>query len=245
MRLAQDDESLGVRLAVASIGAVLLLVPFALIAVLIVGNSAWLHGLDLRVTDALHGFALRHEWWVRLLELWSLVFHPMVWRVAALGLAIWLVRRASWSAAWWVAVTMTVGGLLGVVLKLLVGRDRPELLDPVARAAGYAFPSGHALNNALGAAVFLLVLLPLTRGRPRRRAGLWVAAVVIPVMTGISRVALGVHWTSDVVAGWLLGVAVVAATAAAFLARRRRHGPAELVTEGLEPDVASPAPRRS
>jgi membrane-associated phospholipid phosphatase len=237
MRLAQD-ESLGVRLTVASVGAVLLLIPFALIAALIVGNAAWAHGLDLRVTDALHGFALRHEWWVLLMQLCSLVFHPMVWRVAALGLVIWLIRRGAWPVAWWVAATMTVGGLLGVVLKLLVGRDRPDLLDPVARAAGYAFPSGHALNSALGAAVFLLVLLPLTRDRPRSRAVMWVAAVVVALMTGISRVALGVHWTSDVVAGWLLGVAVVAVTAAAFLARQRRRGAADMVVEGLEPEVA-------
>jgi membrane-associated phospholipid phosphatase len=238
MPFDHEEESLGVRLAVASAGAVLLLVPFALIAVLIVGNSAWLHGLDLRVTDGLHGFALRHEWWVRLMEVWSWIFHPMVWRVAALGLVIWLIRRGSWPVAWWVAATMTVGGLLGVVLKLLVGRDRPDLLDPVARAAGFAFPSGHALNNALGAAVFLLVLLPLARERPRWRVYMWLAAVVVPLVTGISRVALGVHWTSDVVAGWLLGVAVVAVTAAAFLARQRRRGPAEVVMEGLEPEVA-------
>jgi undecaprenyl-diphosphatase len=238
MRLTQEEESLGVRPAVASAGAVLLLVPFALIAALIVGNSAWLTGLDLRVTDAWHAFALRHEWWVRFMWWWSLIFQPNLWRLAALGLVIWLVRRGSRPVAWWVAATMSGGGLLGVVMKLLFGRDRPDLLDPVARAVGFAFPSGHALNSALGAAVFLLVLLPLARGRPGLRAGMWVAAVVVPLMTSVSRVALGVHWTSDVVAGSLLGVALVAVTAAAFLARQRRRGPAEVAAEGLEPQVA-------
>jgi undecaprenyl-diphosphatase len=138
--------------------------------------------------------------------------------------------------ALWVAVTMTVGGLLGLVLKLLVGRNRPELLDPVARAAGYSFPSGHALNAAVASGVFLLVFLPLVKQR-RRRLGLWLAAIVVTVVTGICRIALGVHWTSDVVGGWILGVAVVAATAAAFatwrhpaVLERRTSGVAEAAT---------------
>ncbi|WP_433383130.1 phosphatase PAP2 family protein [Actinoplanes sp. CA-142083] len=196
------------RLTERATGAILLLVPVALLAILVVGNVAWLHTLDGAITDALHGFALRHRWWVDAMSWWSLIFHPNVWRVAALGLVIWLARRRRWPLAWWVAVTMTAGGILGGLLKLLVGRHRPDLLDPVARAAGYSFPSGHALNNALGAAVFLIVLLPHTAGRPRARFWLWAGAVVIPLITCVSRVALGVHWTSDVVAGLLLGVAV-------------------------------------
>jgi undecaprenyl-diphosphatase len=226
------DDSLPVRLAVAAGGAVLLLAPFALLAMLIVGNNATLHGLDERVTDAMHGFALRHPWWVLLMEAWSWVFHPMVWRLAALGLVIWLFRRGNKAVGWWVVVTMTAGGLLGVLLKLLVGRDRPELLEPVARASGYAFPSGHALNSALGSAVFLLVLLPLVR----HTRALWAAAIVITLGTAVSRVALAVHWASDVTAGVLLGVAVVAVTATAFLARRAR--PAEVTTEGIDPEIA-------
>ncbi|MGX6606306.1 phosphatase PAP2 family protein [Micromonosporaceae bacterium Da 78-11] len=241
-----DEPSLNIRLTVASVAAIVLLVPFALIAVLIIGDVPWLHQLDETLTDALHTFAEGHPGWVRFMAGWSLVFDPNTWRVGALLLAVWLVRRRnSWPLALWVAVTMTVGGVLGALLKLLVGRNRPDLLDPVARASGYSFPSGHALNNALGAAVFVLVLLPLVRERPRLRIALWTAAVVIPLVTGVSRVVLGVHWTSDVVAGWLLGVAVVAATAMGFLARRRRRT-AHLSTEGLDPEIADePAPHHS
>jgi membrane-associated phospholipid phosphatase len=254
------ERALEVRLAVVAAGAVALLVPFALIAVLIVGNGSWLHGVDLGVTDALHRFAETHPGWVRAMAIWSLVFHPNTWRVAALVLVIWLIRRGSRALAWWVAVTMVAGGLLGGLLKLLVGRHRPDLLDPVARATGYSFPSGHALTNALGATVFLLVLLPLVRTRKVLRVLLWVAAILIPLVTGVSRVLLGVHWTSDVVGGWLLGVAVAAATAAAFVAWRGRGGPSatggestrgsgqgdgrdpgQLVTEGLDPEVAREA----
>ncbi|MFI5891602.1 phosphatase PAP2 family protein [Actinoplanes sp. NPDC051513] len=191
-----------------AIGAILLLAPFVLLAVMVVGRVGWLHQLDRSVTDALHDFALNHPWWVEAMTWWSLVFHPNAWRLAALGLVIWLARRGARPQAWWVAVTMTAGGILGALLKLAFGRDRPDLLDPVARAVGYSFPSGHALNNALGAAVFLIVLLPFTADRPRARFWLWAGAVVIPLITCLSRVALGVHWTSDVLAGWALGVAI-------------------------------------
>ncbi|MFC7277228.1 phosphatase PAP2 family protein [Paractinoplanes rhizophilus] len=222
---------LPLRLTSLAAGAILLLAPSALLAVLVVGRVGWLDRLDRSVTDALHGFALDHPAWVDAMTWWSLVFHPNTWRVAAVGLVIWLARRRRWPPAWWVAVTMAAGGILGGLLKLLVGRDRPDLLDPVARATGYSFPSGHALNNALGAAVFLIVLLPYTAGRPRARFWLWAAAVAIPLVTGLSRVALGVHWTSDVVAGWLLGVAV------ALIARRglpagRRELSREKVADG-------------
>jgi undecaprenyl-diphosphatase len=138
---------------------------------------------------------------------------------------------------------MTLGGMLGALLKLLVGRDRPDLLEPVARATGFSFPSGHALNSALGAGVFLLVLLPFTGGRPGRRIALWAVVVAVPLVTGLCRVGLGVHWTSDVMAGWLLGVAVVATTAAGYEAWRRRSGrrPVDVPGEGVEPEVASHA----
>jgi undecaprenyl-diphosphatase len=49
---------------------------------------------------------------------------------------------------------------------------------------------------------------------------LWIAAVLVPFVTGLSRVALGVHWASDVVAGWLFGLAIVAVTAAGYLRGR-------------------------
>jgi membrane-associated phospholipid phosphatase len=234
-----QEQGIGVRLTVAAGGAIVLLVPAALLAVLIVGNVGWLHQIDLHVTAAGHDLAVRHPGWVRFMAVWSVVFDPNSWRAAAVLLAIWLARRRVWPLAIWVVVTMAAGGLLGVLLKLLVGRHRPDLLDPVARASGYSFPSGHALNNALGAAVFLLVLLPLARERPRARALLWTAAIVLPLITGVSRVGLGVHWTSDVLGGWLLGVAVTAATAWAYLRWQDRRGRTpHVAAEGLEPEIA-------
>src|SRR4051794_27687117 len=128
--MPDKDTSLGVRLGVAGAAALLLLVPFALVTVLVVGNWGPLHELDRTVTDALHGFALGHPALVRAMVVWCYVFDPNSWRVAALALAIWLLRRGARPLALWVAITMTVGGALGAVLKLLVGRHRPDLLEP-------------------------------------------------------------------------------------------------------------------
>ncbi|MFC0503908.1 phosphatase PAP2 family protein [Micromonospora costi] len=212
-RRLDRDHALGLRLTVAAVAAFLVLVPFALLAVLVLGAWPPLHRLDAAVTGALHGYALDHPGWVRFMTVWTDVFAPMPLRAAALVLVIWLVRRGARRMALWVAVTMLAGGLLGPLLKLLVGRDRPDLLDPVARAAGYAFPSGHALNATLAAGVVLVVFLPSVRGGGRR-AALWAGALLLAALTGLSRVALGVHWTSDVIGGVLLGTAVVAATTA-------------------------------
>jgi membrane-associated phospholipid phosphatase len=236
----ERDTSLGLRLAAAAIAAVALLVPFSLIAVLIVGEWKPLFDLDLAVSTRLHTYGLAHPAWVSFMKIWSLVFSPNALRLVVLAVAVWLWRRGVRRLVWWAVATMTVGGALAAILKLLVGRNRPELLDPVARAAGYSFPSGHALNAALAAGVLVLIFLPFTRGRRGQRIALWAAAIVVPIVTGVFRVALGVHWTSDVVAGWLMGVAVVTAMAAGFELWRRRAGrrPAQMADEGLEPEIA-------
>jgi undecaprenyl-diphosphatase len=227
---------LGLRLTTASVLALLVLVPFGLIAGLVAGGWAPLHDLDRAVTSSLHDWALMHPHWTEANVWWTNIFAPFPLRAAALVLVIWLLRRRAKRLALWVVTTMAVGGLLGVLLKLLVGRHRPDLLDPVARATGFSFPSGHALNAALAAGVFVLVLLPVARGA--WRWVLWGSAIVVTLLTGLSRIVLGVHWTSDVVAGTLLGVAVVAVTAAAF--PRLRGEP--VVEEGLEPDLANAPP---
>ncbi|MFE9192219.1 phosphatase PAP2 family protein [Micromonospora sp. NPDC007208] len=237
-RRFDPDYALGLRLTLAATAAFLVLVPFALLTLLVLGAWAPLHRLDTAVTDALHGYAQEHSAWVVLMRVWTEVFAPMPLRAVALLLVVWLLRRGARRLALWAATTMVVGGLIGPLLKLLVGRDRPELLDPVARAAGYSFPSGHALNATLAAGVLLLVLLPYAR-RGAARAALWVAAVLLTVVTGLSRVALGVHFTSDVVGGWLLGVAVVAATTAAFTSWRAHTGlrPVRPTRDGVAPEV--------
>lgn len=188
-----------------------------------------LRRLDVAVAQRLHGFAQDHPVWTRAMGFWTDAFAPMPLRVAALFLVIVLAVRGARRLAGWVTATMVVGGLLGPLLKLLVGRPRPALPDPVAEASGLAFPSGHALNAALAAGVLVLVFLSGVGGRPAAtrpvtRVAWYGGALLIALVTGFSRIALGVHWTSDVLAGWLLGTAVVG-TAAHYHLQREPSGP--------------------
>ncbi|MFI5933681.1 phosphatase PAP2 family protein [Actinoplanes sp. NPDC051494] len=221
--------NLGRRLTTVAVIAVAVLVPFALLSIMVVGGWPPLHDADASITAAVHDWALRNPEWVDVTVWWTNIFDPNPLRVAALGLVIWLWRRGHRGAGMWVVTTMAAGGLLGIVIKLLIERHRPSFLDPVARAAGYSFPSGHALNATLAAGVFVLVLLPVVR----RRWLLWTAGVAVTLLTALSRVVLGVHWTSDVTAGILLGVAVIAATTMAFTHR----GLLPVVERGVDPSL--------
>lgn len=238
------DRRFGVRLLVAAAVAAVSAVPFALLLVLVESRWSPLHAVDSGAARRLHSTALAHPAWTSTLRFLSdRVWDPATLRCAVALLTIWLLHRRAWRLAAWSAVTAVAGGLTGLLVKTVVERARPSLADPVAQAPGFSFPSGHAMSATTSFAVLLLVLLPLV---PRGwRVVCWSVAVLSVLGVGFTRVALGVHWFSDVVGGWLLGLAVVASTAWAFEAwradsGRRRSG----MAEGLEPELPEAAPER-
>jgi undecaprenyl-diphosphatase len=179
-------------------------------------------------------FALRHDWVRTAAEVGGYVLHPWVFRIAVLVAAAVLLKRGARSAAMWAALTMVVGTFLGAGLKLLVSRARPELDDPVATASGFSFPSGHALNAALGVSLLVALLWRPAARRDRRALLIGVGALLV-LLTGLDRVVLGVHFPSDVVAGWIVGVLVVVSSWVAFgpvMRERARRGAEQAVEEG-------------
>ena len=235
-RLAKDAD-LGGRLTLAGVAAGTVTVPFLLLFLLVEDRWPPLRRLDEGVAQSLNDVAVRSDRLVEALRLVSDVLSPTTFRVAAVVLALWLLRQRLDRLAVWVVVTVGGSSLLGLVAKELAGRQRPVLDHPVASAPGLSYPSGHALGSFVGVAVLLLVLLPLVP--PRWRPAAWTAAVLAVLSVGFARVGLGVHFTSDVLGGWLLGTAWIAATTVALSAWRHRLGRRGVhVTKGLEPESA-------
>lgn len=100
-----------------------------------------------------------------------------------------------------VAVTM-IGRSLSELQKISVVRPRPELEPHLAVTSSWSFPSGHASSSMIFYVTLALVLTHRSRWRPLAATG----AILASLLIGTSRVMLGVHWPSDVIAGWSYGL---------------------------------------
>lgn len=205
-------------------------VSLAGILVLLAAEGRWdpVEDLDVSVATTLHNAVHGHPAVVRALEVGAAALSPAVFRTAV-GLTVAALWVRGWRrlAAWCVGVA-AAGGLVGVGMKDAVARARPVLPDPVAAAPGYSFPSGHALNSALCCGILLVVA---TVAAPRAWRQVVAIGAVLVALTGFDRVALGVHFASDVLAGWCTAAAVVlGALGAVHLDRLRFRGRARPAT---------------
>jgi undecaprenyl-diphosphatase len=193
--------------------------------------------LDRAVAGGLNTVVAPRPWLVTTLEvLTSAGASPTAW-VVLTTLTLALLARGRRHLALYVAVTGLGGASLSPLIKQLVGRLRPVVDMPVASAPGPSFPSGHTLAATLWVGVVLLVLLPVVPVRWRR--AVIASGVLLVVVVGLTRIALGVHFLSDVLAGWLVGTCWLLMTAIAFRAWRRHEGqPVGHVSDGLDPEAA-------
>jgi len=122
--------------------------------------------------------------------------------VTAIALAT-LAALRHWHGCLTLALSIATTEAVVTAVKLLVSRPRPPAGDAVTDASGFSFPSGHAATTVAVYAVLTLVLARRCCGRTRIAVALAGALVVLAV--GASRVYLGVHYPTDVVAGWLTG----------------------------------------
>lgn len=122
--------------------------------------------------------------------------------VASLLIVLLLVLSRYHSALFMMGILLS-GIALSTTLKHLVGRPRPQLIAHLDAASSASFPSGHALNSTLFYVTTAWVLAPLLPKRLARWA-LYSLALGMSLATGVSRVALGVHYPTDVIAGWIV-----------------------------------------
>jgi len=160
----------------------------------------------------------------------------VLWAVIGAAATVLAVRR-QWRLAAYLLISGAGALVLDPVLKSLVGRLRPVVAHPIAHGTGNSFPSGHALGSIVCYGAVLLVFLPATRGR--WRTAFIAVTVTVVALIGISRILLGVHYLSDVVGAWGVGIAWLGLTTFAFELTRYTVGlPVTApVSDGLEPEA--------
>jgi undecaprenyl-diphosphatase len=239
--LTTHDESVraarrfGARAVIAFTAIFLAAVPFGVLTTLVVTHSTDVIAVDRHVADTLHGYAIDHPAFTHLMRGVSAVFSAIGWWLILTPVVCWLLLRRRRRLALFVAVTAIGSSLLNGLIKTTVHRARPHFADPVATAVGRSFPSGHTQAATVGFGLLTLVFLPYlpTWARP----WVWVVAALGVALVGFSRIALGVHYLTDVVGGLLIGSAWLLAMTAAFSVwRHELHRPVVRISEGIEPE---------
>jgi undecaprenyl-diphosphatase len=140
--------------------------------------------------------------------------------ISAIALCIF-VSLEDHSAAWQLLLNSVGAGIWTIITKNLIERARPDEVTHLVQVSGFSYPSGHSLVSAslyLTIAVLTARHLPTTKGRIL----LFVLAIAVISLVGMSRVYLGVHYPSDVASGVLLGVAWALLLAGGFSMIERR-----------------------
>lgn len=225
----------GAHAVLAFIAIGLAAVPFSILVVLVRAKSDAMLRLDNHIAESLTSFAARHPAFTSAMKTISAIGSPTAWWVVLTPVFLWLLYRRLPRLAAFLAVTALGSSLLNTLIKATVDRARPHVADAVATAHGTSFPSGHTQSATVGCGILLLIFLPVV---PRgRRLWLYVAAALVVAVIGFSRIALGVHYLSDVLGSVIIGTAWLLAMTAAFSAwRREERKPPVRAKEGLEPE---------
>lgn len=177
----------------------LALALFCVLAIALMQRAGWLDGLNVRLMEGAgqaRDSAIGRD--VTLLMRSASAVGGTAGRLLLLAMAFgWLLLHGRRQGALWLALTMAGGTLLNLGLKQVFAAPRPDLLPHLDIVHSYSFPSGHAAGNMI-----FFGALALLAGR---RGGYYAAAAMIALI-GVSRVWLGVHWPSDVTAGWIEGL---------------------------------------
>jgi undecaprenyl-diphosphatase len=132
-----------------------------------------------------------------------------------------LVVRHRVRVAVYLGVAVAGGSLLSTLAKHIIGRERPPEPLRLAHTVSSSFPSGHA-TQAAATYLALAVVFSLFVLQRSTRVLTWAAVIVVIALVGVSRVYLGVHWATDVLAGWILGSLWVAGLTLAFQPLQQR-----------------------
>lgn len=226
----------GLRVTLFALATLLVMLPFSYLLVQVTSKGP-LTEFDTEIAESWHEVFAGHEVLSNAAQVVSFFGIPACFYATIPLAALFFWRRGSKRLAVFLVVTNVLGGLIDTVVKIVVNRPRPELADPIVHAFGKSFPSGHTMASTVGYGSLLLAFIPLV---PKRWRGPLIATYfAIVALIGASRLALGVHFVSDVLGGFFLGLAWLAMTTAAFSIWRTERGRAPVhATEGAEPEAA-------
>jgi len=210
---------------------------FALLLLLVRLQWAPLESADHGAASSLNSLIAGHSAVVSIVKAVTwLGSSGVLWTLIGAAAVVLAIRRR-WRLTAYLLATGAGALVLDPVLKALVGRLRPVVAHPIAHGNGDSFPSGHALGSIVCYGALFLVFLPAARGTWRRVLATVIVTLVAAI--GISRLLLGVHYLSDVLGAWALGITWLGITAFAFELSRQVTGEpvTDPVTEGLEPEA--------
>lgn len=161
--------------------------------------------VDYAITQFL---AVRRQPWLTELTLFAAAAHETVKVLGATALlALWLFRKGTLRDLRLLLV-VPVGMVLNVGLKVLFQRPRPVMDEPLVQLATYSFPSGHAVASTVFYGALCAVVFAHTRSRVLR-GGAVLGGMLMVLLVTFSRVYLGAHYLSDVIAGVAVGTICV------------------------------------
>lgn len=234
MRFRASDARFGIRSVLTLAALTIAAVPFGLLLLLVRTRWTPLLSVDHSARDQLHRYTAEHPAFATAMKTMSTLGSSAVYLTGFALVTAWLLYRRRPRPAAFTVVTVTGSAVLNAAVKRAVQRARPVVTDPLTTATGLSFPSGHAQSSVVTYATLLLIFWPAMRATWRRVAVTVAAAMVLGI--GLSRVALSVHYVSDVLAGYLLGMAWFVTMTAMFAAWRqeRRSASSAVGTTGLE-----------
>lgn len=160
----------------------------------------------------------------RLFWVATILADPRVIVPLAFALVLLLLAWGRRSEAVMVVLTLLGGAMLQHVLKMVFDRQRPPTgMALIGEPLSASFPSGHAFGSLMFAGLLTFVLWRTSRGAWARLTTLF-AVGLVALAVGASRVYLGVHWVSDVIASWSLAMTVLSAACGGYLILVRHRG---------------------
>ena len=230
----EPDTRYGLRLTFFVVAFLIVAIPFGLIFRQVVTDGP-LTDFDKSASESFYKLS-EPVWANHVLEAISFVGKPIFLSLVVILPTLWLLRKQEVRVAIFLVVTVITGALVDTILKAAIGRPRPTVSGGPPQAFGNSFPSGHSMASLITYGAFMLVVLPYMPKWSRRPAITFTTLLVLAI--GFSRLALGMHFLSDVIAGFLFGIAWLLIAVAGFNVwrRDRREPQVHVDVEGVEPE---------